>query len=428
MTIAPDRVSVNALWTQLERIGTMARMTTQRLSITPRLRERMAYVKFKGPTPRMLVLRSQYWLDGACLRAAESLGWQVTSVPTVMEGVLSKKLLGEFIAKVFEFRPDFILCVNFGGLDLDGIIANFLFDLNLPFVVWVVDDPRTILMDTRTQVTDNTVVLTWDRAYISYLSGLGFKHIHWIPLATDTTLFNSEPPGYWSRSPSFVGNSMVDFSHREWLPLLHQPVLKTFVEYAFAEGLVTRDRFGEGIEAILGSDIVSALDAETRRRVEMIFFIEGTRRLRHAIVERLASEGLTVYGDEGWSDILCQSGGWIGYEAELPAFYRECPLNLNVTSIQMPNAVNQRVFDCPAAGGFLLTDNQPDLDVLFSKDSETAVYHSLEDCVEKFRFYMNNPRARTAITERARTRILEEHTYAHRLWAIEGILKSIFAS
>jgi spore maturation protein CgeB len=55
-------------------------------------------------------------------------------------------------------------------------------------------------------------------------------------------------------------------------------------------------------------------------------------------------------------------GGPVDYADELPAFYREYPHQLE--RHQHPNAgrrANQRVFDCPAAGGFLLTDDQADL-------------------------------------------------------------------
>jgi spore maturation protein CgeB len=206
-----------------------------------------------------------------------------------------------------------------------------------------------------------------------------------------------------------------------------QPVLKSFLEYAFAEGLVNRHAFEFGLEAILGAEIVSALDIEAKRRIELLCFIEGTRRLRQRVVTRLLPEGLVVYGDDGWASVTPEAQGWIGYEGDLPDHYRQCELNLNITSIQMPNAVNQRVFDCPAAGGFLLTDAQPDLALLFDEETETAQYDSLEGCVDQFRFFRTHPKARIEIINNARRRILNEHTYRHRLLAIEGILRSAFA-
>jgi spore maturation protein CgeB len=81
----------------------------------------------------------------------------------------------------------------------------------------------------------------------------------------------------------------------------------------------------------------------------------------------------------------------------------------------MAHTVNQRVLDCPAAGGFLLIDAQPALAELFDVEKEIASYESLDECVELQRLYRANPSARTEITGRARKRILGEHTYGHRL-------------
>ena len=49
-------------------------MDGPRLAVSARLREMMGYDKFRGSAPRMLVLESQYWLDVACMGAAERMG------------------------------------------------------------------------------------------------------------------------------------------------------------------------------------------------------------------------------------------------------------------------------------------------------------------------------------------------------------------
>jgi len=157
-----------------------------------------------------------------------------------------------------------------------------------------------------------------------------------------------------------------------------------------------------------------------------VFFIEGTRRLRRDLVQALAPEGLVVRGDEDWRAVTMNWGPGLGYNEELAPFYRDCTVNLNSTSIQMSSAVNQRVFDCPGAGGFLLTDNQASLAELFEVESEVAVYNTLEEAREQLRWFAGRPEARKEIVSRARKRILGEHTYRHRLEEIAGLLKGIY--
>jgi len=90
--------------------------------------------------------------------------------------------------------------------------------------------------------------------------------------------------------------------------------------------------------------------------------------------------------------------------------------------------VNQRVFDCPAAGGFLLTDAQGDIEDLFDPGNEVAAYRSWEECRDLLRFYRARPDARLEIVRAARRRVLSEHTYAHRLDRIVSQVHETFCS
>ncbi len=56
-----------------------------------------------------------------------------------------------------------------------------------------------------------------------------------------------------------------------------------------------------------------------------------------------------------------------------------------------------------------------------------VVYENLDEAREKLRFYRDRPAARRPIVEKARTRVLAEHTYEHRLLALTAILKRRFA-
>jgi len=403
----------------------MHRMSIPRLQVSDRLRELMSFRKLAGETPRVLILRNHYWLDGACLNAAAALGWQVESVPVVMEGALQRDAIARLFESIISFRPDFILSVNLSGMDTNGLFAALFDDLQTPHVTWFVDDPRTIIMGSRAYASDRAIALTWDEAYAPYLRDAGFPCVEWLPLAVDSTVFNA-PPHTTTSPPTFVGNSMEAFAERAWNGLAPYPNLKAAATAAFEAGHVTRDAFINGVSAIVGKEMFATLDAESERSLEMLFFIEGTRRLRRCYADALVPEGLAVRGDEGWKLAFPDAGEPLSYLEQLPTFYGQCALNFNVTSIQMPGAVNQRVFDCPAAGGFLLTDAQPDLERLFDVDHEIARYRSPEEAVDLFRYYVAHEEAKRIIIEAARTRILGEHTYMHRLLKIVDFVRNRF--
>lgn len=383
----------------------------------------MSYDKLSGPTPRIMILESRYWLDSACRNAAIDLGWEVEIVPIVAEGVMPRENIEHLLGTLIDFRPDFILSVNLGGMDEEGLFARLFEDLHVPYIGWFVDDPRTILMGRSVYTSDYTVALTWEQSYEEYLSDIGFPVVHTLPLAVDPTIFDSGPSDNCDLPPTFVGNSMESFADREWAWISENTNVAEEVQEAFDTGRITRETFAQGLESMLDKCVLDELDIHDKRHVEMLFFIEGTRRLRHGLVSTLEPDGIKVRGDEGWAKSFSCADGPINYEHDLPIFYRQCKVNLNTTSIQMKTTVNQRVFDCPAAGGFLLTDSQSALEDFFDVEGEIACYNSFEECRDLIHFYQDNSKARIKIINNARKRILAEHTYTHRLETIKELIR-----
>lgn len=84
------------------------------------------------------------------------------------------------------------------------------------------------------------------------------------------------------------------------------------------------------------------------------------------------------------------------------------------------DAINPRVFEIAAAGGFQLCDPCTGLDQLFDFETELPVYRDLKELREKIDYFLANPEARTRFAEAGRRRVLAEHTYTHRAEAMLG--------
>lgn len=87
------------------------------------------------------------------------------------------------------------------------------------------------------------------------------------------------------------------------------------------------------------------------------------------------------------------------------------------------DAINPRVFEIAAAGGFQVCDPCKGLDQFFDPDRELPTYRSLRELREKIDYYLAHEEERQAAAERARQRALEEHTYARRA---KGMLQHLF--
>lgn len=397
-----------------------------RLQISSGLRRFLDYPKFTGPT-RMLVLDTQYFFDRSWREAAAGLGWETASVPSAMVGGLGRAELQQLFTTLAEFKPDFILTSNFAGMDAEAIFPRFFEDAKIPYVSWFTDTPRMIIYGRKLHITEWIVAATWERAYLPHFERLGFKNIHYMPLATDPRLFSGGPANAFDRSLAFVGNAMISHAAEAYEKFQAMPAVIDAVEAAFRAGRITREKFSDGLAAMVDPLALMALDASGLRNLELLINYEATRRQRTRLAETLAPLGLEVRGGADWLQVHQRVGGAVGYFDDLAPFYRGTQVNVNATSLQMRSAVNQRVFDCPAAGGFLLTDAQGDLAEHFDLDSEAVTFASMEELHEKAARYLGRPEERTPIIQRAQRRIRAHHTHAHRLQDLEAFLRARFA-
>ena len=174
------------------------------------LRNRLAGARWRTERVRILFLDAGYFLSREIIRAAQVLGHEIRPirVPDRYRG--SEETIREILTGAAETKPDFLLTVNHLGFDAQGILAEVLTGLNLPWASWFVDSPRLILGTDRDPLKTGSIFL-WDHAYAREISAMGYAHVHDLPLAADDALFH--PPvgesGAEERDVAFVGDSMV---------------------------------------------------------------------------------------------------------------------------------------------------------------------------------------------------------------------------
>jgi spore maturation protein CgeB len=136
-----------------------------------------------------------------------------------------------------------------------------------------------------------------------------------------------------------------------------------------------------------------------------------------------------IYGDPGWKQHLNGHAVLrpeLNYYEELPDFYGACAVNFNTTSLQMKGGVNQRVFDVPACGSFLLTDYRRQLEQVFEPGREVVCYSSIEEIEDLTAYYVQHEHERRQIAARAHARVLQEHTYVHRLTRLVERMRRLY--
>lgn len=122
-----------------------------------------------------------------------------------------------------------------------------------------------------------------------------------------------------------------------------------------------------------------------------------------------------IYGEKKWSQALPnrEIRDCLDPDNGAPLLYQDSKISLNFHAGQMITACNQRVFDVPAAGGFVLSDYRQDMARLFA-DDEYVTFDNVYEMRSTIAYYLAHEDKRKELTARARAKILAQHTYDHR--------------
>jgi spore maturation protein CgeB len=84
--------------------------------------------------------------------------------------------------------------------------------------------------------------------------------------------------------------------------------------------------------------------------------------------------------------------------------------------------VNPRTFELASCGAFQLCDNRSLLTECFEVGKEIVTFNNLDELKQLIHYYQDKPEERRAVSERARARVLKDHTYQRRLEQMLGII------
>lgn len=109
--------------------------------------------------------------------------------------------------------------------------------------------------------------------------------------------------------------------------------------------------------------------------------------------------------------------------ADTKLIYNKTKISLNVSSLQFDNALNPRVFDVFASGGFLITDRLPDLAEVLT-DSNEISFNSVEELQFKLDYFSQkeNNKKYIDLKEHFKKQVDAKHTYDN---LIELIIKKV---
>jgi spore maturation protein CgeB len=409
-------------------------LTSLNKIMSVRLWERLNYPKFKKDVLNIALIDSGYFLVHEVEKALKSIGHRVLKVK-VGNSTESDSMISRFIETILDSKPDLVLTVNHLGFDEDGVLTSFFKSIEMPVASWYVDSPRIILQAFDKNISPYVSLFLWDKGYIEQIKNTGYESVNYLPLAADVEIFKpiqlkQSDIRKYRTDVTFVGNSLVDSTREkmEKVPAKLHPL----VDKAACLLDDTRGTFRDVVNEMDKDEIQEYQGLSIRQRLdfESAVLWKATLAYRLSCVEKLKNNDHYIYGDSGWKELLDNNDRIrlpLHYYNELPVLYNACSINFNATHFQMGQAVNQRVFDVPACGAFLLTDRQESLDELFDAGKEIITYRQKNEIPELVKFYLKNPEKREAVSKRGRERVLREHTYKHRLKSLIGSMRARYS-
>jgi spore maturation protein CgeB len=348
-----------------------------------------------------------------------------------MPMLLPAQSVPEFCAALEKNDCRIFVTLNDWGLDKEGAVRAFLEKRGIVHVNWYVDDPffSEIMFGVSQSPSANRIDFVSDRGYVEPLTKRGFK-ARFLPLATDPAIFfprgiergNARGPAEKINDLCFVGNSYIEGTYKfikgfeGYFEKLNPGIMNLCSRYsqdsAFdldseVEKIVSKEALPQGLGAQKAAYLVK-------------HFIGYLHRKRLVLSLSKSYPGFMVYGDAGWGIDLApeRMSTKVKYYTNLSESYEHTKITADINRVVIRDGFTQRVFDCLAAGGFVLTSYKKVVGEFFETAGpaqELGVFVNEADLREKIDYFLGHDAERKAIASRGRSKVLAKHTYGHRV-------------
>lgn len=82
------------------------------------------------------------------------------------------------------------------------------------------------------------------------------------------------------------------------------------------------------------------------------------------------------------------------------------------------SGIPQRIFDIMSVGGFVLTNEQEEIEELFTPGVDLVTFQSLDEMKDKIGYYLSHERERIRIAMNGYQKVRDYYSYPHQLTTI----------
>lgn len=323
---------------------------------------------------------------------------------------------------------DCVISTNFQPL-----LSRICYQCNIKYISWSYDSPLSKGYKDHYAYPTNYLFL-FDRMEAEDFRREGLQNVYHLPLAVNTKRLSAIPISTEDRERfscdlSFVGkiyksplkrilshqddytigyiNALTDAQFKlPGIPLpddiIDDTLLRHMNDTLAKDGIIYRTDEGNGI---------------TKAALTLCINNQITRNER-IILLRLMNRFCNVHFHSGERVEQLSEVPFLGpvtYSVEMPKVFRLSRINLCPALRGIRSGIPLRAIDIMGSGGFILCSPQPELADYFRPDTDIVCYQSIEDAVEKAKFYLTHENQRIRIAQNAYSIIQNHFTYPERL-------------
>ncbi len=340
-------------------------------------------------------------------------------------------------ATIETIKPDYVFSFNY--LPLVATVCN---KENTPYISWIYDSPYVMLYSYTVIYPCNRIFL-FDRSWCEEFWKSGINTIYYLPLAANPTRLDS-----MKQDESFLSSKLAPSGDVSFIGSLYTEKHQFYERMkdlspkvrGYLEGIMAAQHQVYGynfIEQLLTKDILS----ELQKALPMQVNHDGVETLEYLFGQYVINRKLTGLERQTYLSEISKyhpldlythntdytlagavNHGPVDYYDKAPYVFRHSPINLNITLRSILSGIPLRAFDIMGAGGFLLTNYQSDFEGLFTVGEDYAYFDSEDSLLAQIDYYMEHDTERRNMAQCAHEKIIEQHTYFHRILEMEQYL------
>lgn len=342
----------------------------------------------------------------------------------LIEQDVAEQLEGaEIVGSLDRARPDLVVFLDHIRPEYGALVPP-----GLPVVAWLLDElPGLAVAKTIARLGPNDLAFAWSMPLRDHYLRLGYPHCVDLPFAVD--------PAVYFHEPEIVAEDSVAYATHLSFPT--EPPFAPGLFRAIERRMMAMPEVPSGVEPLrpllqvvlaeLGLRVSTAQENELAYQCLMV--ARHVDRVRIADLVLAAGLPLALYG-RGWETIerfKPHHRGLVTPGPELRAMYQRHKVILHINT---RCNLHPRVLEASACGAFVLgrSDGHLDFDVTgvdrcLKVGSELCLFDGDADLVAKIRRAFADETWRRGFTDRARARVLRDHTYGARAAAMLAALR-----